>query len=228
MYRQVFVLILTLVLMIVSGCGGSSPNPQPNETLIPLATVPANTTAAAIQIPSPLPSPVVPTQPIPTFPPPTTIPTLVPIATVFIPPSPTNTLAAVAHVNIYMIALNDNGKTGPAVGCGDSVIAVQRDIAPTAGVLTAALKELLSLHDQTYGQSGLYNALYQSDLQVKRVAVLNGTAVIQLTGKLTLGGECDDPRVAAQLKSTALQFRTVRAVAVSVNGVPLEQLLGGK
>jgi len=63
---------------------------------------------------------------------------------------------------IFLIGVNDNGQAGLPVGCGDSAIPVPVEFPPTAGVLKSALVALLSVKDQYYGQSGLYNALYQS------------------------------------------------------------------
>lgn len=131
----------------------------------------------------------------------------------------------VNRVNIYLIALDDNGRSGPRIGCNDSVIAVTRDITPTTAPLTAALTTLLNVRSQYYGESGLYNSLYQSDLQITRVAVEQGRATIELSGTLRLGGTCDNPRVMAQLSETARQFSTVQDVAIFVNGKRLEDLL---
>ena len=125
-------------------------------------------------------------------------------------------------VKIFVIAVDDNGKTGIPVGCGDSVVPVQVEIPTTQGVLKAALQALLSVKDQYYGQSGLYNALYQSDLQVENVSIdNNGKASIYLTGSLVMGGECDTPRVRAQVEQTVLQFPAVKEVAIFINGKPL-------
>ncbi len=107
---------------------------------------------------------------------------------------------------IFLIAVDDNGKSGKLIGCGDSVIPVQVLIPATQGVLRAALNALLSIRDPYYGESGLYNSLYQSNLQVGDVTITDGQAVIHLTGTLMLGGECDIPRVEAQLTEIALQF----------------------
>jgi hypothetical protein len=95
--------------------------------------------------------------------------------------------------------------------------------------LKAALEALLSVKDQYYGQSGLYNALYQSDLQVESINLDNsGKAVVYLTGSLKMGGECDTPRVQAQLEQTVLQFPTVTEVAIFINGKPLSDVLSLK
>lgn len=132
------------------------------------------------------------------------------------------------QVNLYFAAINDNGKAGKRIGCDDSIVAVSRPIAETSAPLTAALKELLAIRDQYYGQSGLYNALYQSNLKVAGISITNGRATINLTGTLTVGGVCDSPRVVSQIQETALQFLTVRQVAININGIPIEQLLSGK
>jgi hypothetical protein len=107
-------------------------------------------------------------------------------------------------------------------------VAVRRTIAPTKAPLTAALRLLLGDHHRLYGQSGLYNALYRARLKLGRVILQHGRATIYLTGKLQLGGECDDPRIEGQLWQTAFQFRTVRSVAIFINHVPLRKVLSLK
>jgi hypothetical protein len=131
-------------------------------------------------------------------------------------------------VKIFLIAMNDNGKSGLVVGCGDSVVPAQVEITPTAGVLKAALVALLSVKDQNYGQSGLYNALYQSALQVESVSIDSGKASVYLTGTLKMGGECDNPRVQAQLERTVLQFPAVKEAATFINGKPLAEAVSLK
>lgn len=131
-------------------------------------------------------------------------------------------------VKIFLIAIDDNGRSGELIGCGDSVLPVWVQISPTVEVLKAAFEALLSVKTQYYGESGLYNALYQSDLQLESIALDQGKAQIRLQGTLMLGGECDNPRVEAQLKGTALQFSTVQTVAIYLNGEPLTKVLSLK
>jgi hypothetical protein len=131
------------------------------------------------------------------------------------------------RTNIYLIAVGDEGQSGEEVGCGDSVIPVEVEIEPTIAPLTAALEELLAIDTRLYGRSGLYNALYQSDLALDSVSIVDSEAVIRLSGTLTLGGVCDGPRVEAQLKETALQYSTVGQVSVFINGRPLDDFLSG-
>lgn len=128
-------------------------------------------------------------------------------------------------VQIFLIAVDDNGQAGFPVGCGDSAIPVQVEIPPTQEVLKAVLVELLSNKDQYYGQSGLYNALYQSDLQVESVSIQDGKASVYLTGSLMMGGVCDTPRVQAQLEYTVLQFPSVTEANIFINGQSLAEAL---
>jgi hypothetical protein len=157
-------------------------------------------------------------------------------------PLPTNTMLPTASVatslptdvpvshtvQVFLIAVGDNGLTGSAVGCGDSAVPVQVQTPPTSQVLQAALTSLLSIKDQFYGQSGLYNALYQSDLQVESITIVAGKASVYLTGTLLMGGECDTPRVRAQLEQTILQFPTVTETDIFINGKPLADVLSLK
>jgi len=168
------------------------------------------------------------------------VPTLNPTSTPL--PLPTNTMLPTASVatslttdvpvshtvQVFLIAVGDNGQTGSAVGCGDSAVPVQVQTPPTSQVLQAALATLLSIKDQFYGQSGLYNALYQSDLQVESITIVAGKASVYLTGTLLMGGECDTPRVRAQLEQTILQFPTVTEADIFINGKPLADVLSLK
>ena len=154
--------------------------------------------------------------PIPPDPP---LPTL-------IPPTAEPASQGLDRVKIYLVAIGDNGVSGKLIGCGDSLVPIEVPITPTLGVLRAALNELFKLEGQQYyGQSGLYNALFQSDLAIEDVAVIGGEARIFLTGTLTLGGVCDNPRVEEQLKALALQFSTVERVSIYINGEALEDVL---
>ena len=131
-------------------------------------------------------------------------------------------------VKVFLIAVGDNGASGKLIGCGDSLVPVTQEIVPTRGVLRAALELLLGIKTQYYGQSGLYDALYQSDLTIDDLRIDNGKASIHLAGRLLLGGVCDNPRVEAQLVETAKQFSTVKEVEIFINGKPLKDVLSEK
>lgn len=130
-------------------------------------------------------------------------------------------------VKIAMIALEDNGASGKKIGCDDSVVMISQEITPyTTGTLRAAFVRLLSLKETSYGgELGLYNALAQSDLTLDDVSLEGGVATVEISGQPVLGGVCDIPRFVAQLEETALQFDTVSAVEILLNGEPIDEAL---
>jgi hypothetical protein len=219
--------IFTLLAMLaLSACGQFNVSIQPIQTSVPTSTavLPANTSTAiassTVQI-DPTATAIIPS-------PTSALPTATQIQQIPATLPPTSTTAAEQTVKIVLIALEDNGQSGTLVGCGDSAIPITVTIPPTQGVLRAALEKLLSAKQQFYGESGYYNALYQSDLQLESVTIEQGKAIIHLTGTVMLGGVCDAPRLEAQIEQTALQFSTVRDVAVFVNDIPLEEVLSSK
>jgi spore germination protein GerM len=243
--KQFAALLLLAFAVLLSACTRDAP-PIDNRLITPAgATTPSSDTPAAPGLVTPAPTRIgtlnataaaagVPSA-IPTLTPPTSTATAAPTAAsavntpVAVPATPTRTITGrTLTVKAYFIARNDGGALGPKIGCGDSAVAVNRILPYTTSPLTAAMKELLSIHDEFYGQSGLYNALHSSRLQVSSVTLVGGVATIRLTGTTSLGGECDDPRFEAQLKLTALQFATVHVVNVFINAKPLNCVLGGK
>jgi LysM repeat protein len=124
------------------------------------------------------------------------------------------------RVQMYLIAINDNGRSGQAIGCGDSVVPVPVSIPATSTPLRAILEHLLAIDEAIYAGTDLYNVLYRSDLMLERVVIQDHIASIQLVGDLSLNEVCDDRRVLAQIQQTALQFPTVERVTLSINGTP--------
>ena len=221
---KVHKLFISLVLLLLTACGKFEVSIGPLSTSIPTSTVEVPTNTAVVVV-----SPTEQINPTPTIEIPS--PTLIlPTATEIqqVPSTSASTISKEQTVKIFLIALNDNGQSGTSVGCGDSAVPVTVTIPETQGVLRAALEKLLSAKKQFYGESGFYNALYQSDLQVAAVTIEQGKAIIHLTGNMMLGGECDAPRFEAQIKQTALQFSTVNDVAVFINDKPLEEVLSLK
>jgi hypothetical protein len=195
--RKVFTYFLFLILLTT--CAPALA-PAPTETAIPL---PTNTALPTLALPTDTPIPAA-------------LPTLAPTA---IPSKPQTVL-------IYLVAGGDNGASGEMIGCGDSLVAVEVAIEPTVAVLRSALTALLNLAPQmTYGQSGLYNALYQSNLQIESIDIVDREAILRLTGTLISGGECDIPRIEAQLTAIALQFSSIDSVTIYVNGTLLSDVL---
>lgn len=140
---------------------------------------------------------------------------------------PTQPTSTTLRIKLYFVALGDNGTSGKQIGCGDSLIPVLWDIPHTASPLTDTLNALFSVKSQYYGQSGLYNSLYQSALTVEGISAHDGNFRVNLIGQTRLGGVCDSPRFVAQIKETILQFATVKSADVYVNGIALEALLSG-
>jgi spore germination protein GerM len=137
----------------------------------------------------------------------------------------TGRAAETREVKLFLIALDDAGRSGKKIGCGDSVVAVTRELRPTRTPLRAAIEELLRI-PRTYGSNPeLYNALSQSELRLVSVSVSRGMARLSFAGRLVMGGVCDGPRVQAQIEETALQFPTVKKVKVFINGAPLSVYL---
>lgn len=221
--------LVILGMLFLSACGQFEVSIEPIQTAIPTNTleIPASTSTIApsstTQI-DPTATGVIasPTLAIPT----NTQAQPAPATSTSAPP--TSTTATEQIVKIVLIELEGNGQSGPLVGCGDSAIPINVTIPRTQGVLRATLEKLFSAGQQFYGESGYYNALYQSDLQVADVTIEQGNAIIHLTGTIMLGGTCDAPRVQAQIEQTALQFSTVSDVTVFVNDVPLEDVLSSR
>ena len=222
MKRSILLVLLGILLM---GCS-TAPIPTAAPTINP-NVVPAQARTAVLTSTPTLAPTDTPTV-APTF---TTTPTAKATGSPTVRPSATRAAiptAGTMTIKLFFVALNDNGKSGKKIGCEDSIVGVNRVIPQTSAPLTAALKELLSIRDQYYGQSGLYNTLYKSTLKLDGVSIVNAKAIINLSGNFGLSGVCDNPRVKAQIEETALQFSTVRDVAIFIGGVPIEKALSEK
>lgn len=131
-------------------------------------------------------------------------------------------------VKLFFVRLSDEGKIGPKIGCGDSLVSADVSVASTNPDPSDALSTLFAIKDREYGTSKLYNALSQANLSVSSVIITDGVANVVLTGQLSLGGVCDSPRVKAQIEETVKQFPEVKSVKVTVNGKDLDTVLSGK
>ncbi len=212
MSRLFLFFAFTVVIVALSGCNTAA-IPTPPATRVVLPTTIPTAVPTDIPVPASTATSRVPS-PIPTV-----------AATRTRAPTPA---AGTTRVQLYFVAIDDNGKSGKKIGCNDSLVAVDREVPATSAPLTTALNELFLLKDRFYGQSGLYNALYQSKLKIESVTIVDGKATIKLAGSLILNGVCDNPRVEAQIEQVALQFSTVKSVAVFLNNIPLQQALSEK
>jgi Sporulation and spore germination len=128
-------------------------------------------------------------------------------------------------VKVYLVALGDDGKAGRKIGCGDSLIAVERSIEKTPAPLTAAIRELLSTPEHSNGVPRLDNFWKGRRLKLESVTLRNGTATIRISGELAVAGICDEPRIESQIDATAKQFTTVKRVRVFVNNRTLRNAI---
>jgi LysM repeat protein len=129
---------------------------------------------------------------------------------------------AITLAYIHMISLGSNGP----VGCGDRVAPVLQEFPATNAPLRAVLERLLSIRTQTFEQTGLFNALWQSRLSIASLDITNRVATIRLNGQIVMSGTCDGPRIQAQLEQAALQFSTISQVRIFINGNTLQSVLG--
>lgn len=135
----------------------------------------------------------------------------------------------VTSVRFFLVALEDGGQNGIPVGCGDSLVAVDQPVEPTGEPITAALERLFSYKTANVGESGLYTALWQSNLMVESVQIdSSGKASVSLTGNYRLGGTCDTPRFVGQIEQTILATPGVESAAVLLNGIPIEEALSSQ
>lgn len=131
-------------------------------------------------------------------------------------------------LTLYYVALNDGGESGKEIGCGDSLVEDTTAPVTTADPIKASMEALLSTDDRNVGESGLYNALYQSDLTYESGSLEGDTVTVMLSGVVRSGGACDSPRIEAQLQETAATAGGVFNSEIFINGEPLEDVLSSR
>lgn len=132
------------------------------------------------------------------------------------------------RLRLYFIALGDKGASGTSLGCGDSLIETDTEAVGTTDKLQETFERLLASHDQTYGDTGLYNPLYQSQLTFVSGQVSGDTVTVKLSGTIKQAGECDTPRIQAQLTSVAKAATGATHATITVNNKSLDKVLGSK
>lgn len=130
-------------------------------------------------------------------------------------------------LSLFYVAIDDNGVSGEKIGCNDSLINVETEAAKTDYVVIDSLKKLLENHEQNIGESGLYNALYQSDLKMSSWEKEGDTVTIELLGTLKSSGVCDDERIIKQIERTAAVAAGADTAVILVDGKPIKEVLGG-
>ncbi len=130
-----------------------------------------------------------------------------------------------AAFKTHFVALNDDGKRGKKIGCNDSLIPVTLAVAESDKPIANALNQLFAVKSNSYGQSGLYNALSQSSLTVDSTDVdATGKVLVKLKGTVKLGGTCDAPRAVEQIRETVTQFSWSKNATITINGQPLDAI----
>ena len=128
-----------------------------------------------------------------------------------------------SKVKVYLVAVNDKGKSGKKIGCDDSLVAVKREVPKTQATLKAALEELIAIPHEFNAQLGNY--VFGPDLKLKSATIKGGTATIRFSGAISVAGICDEPRITEQIYQTAMQFRTVKRVKVFVGNQTLRDAI---
>lgn len=200
------VAILAAAALIVTGCGGTAAEGGSTAPVTPSASSPATSTT---QAPS----------------------SSMPAAT----PTATNTggeptvMPTTASVTVFYIAMDDGevsgSESGVEFGCGDTLVAVTSPAISFTDPIEGALRTLLENNDMEVGESGLHNALWQSDLTVTSVDRSGNPIIVDLEGTLTMGGECDIPRVQMQILQTAQQAAGF-PIEIMINGERMAEALG--
>lgn len=191
--------------LATAGCGGSSSSGPSTPTPSPSASSSATPSSSPSASPSSTPS---------TSATPTTHPTV----------SPWKTLP----LTIYYIAVGDNGRSGPLVGCGDSAIATYTAPVRYTDPVGPTMRALLANHRRDIGQSGLINVLYQSRLTYRGYTRHGSAITLYLSGTFQLAGTCDIPRAKAEIEDTAMKAARATKVTVYIDGQTIDQRLSLK
>jgi LysM repeat protein len=128
-------------------------------------------------------------------------------------------------VNVYMVQPPGGTGTGVVSICDSQIVPVQIGVTPTVAPLTAGIQALLDFTAADFGLANLNNPMAATNLAIDEILIVNGEAVITLTGTLTSGGTCADTILRGQMEATALQYATVDTVAIFVNGIPIQDVL---
>jgi len=209
-------------LIALAGCFGP-PAPAPtNTSAVPTAT--ASPTATPTMTPNPTATATATSSPAPT----STTASAPSSAPATEEPTTPAFPEQVSPLTIYYVAIGDNGVSGPAVGCGDSLVATTTEPVRFTDQVGPSIGTLLANKSRDVGLSGLVNVLYQSDLTYAGGELTGSTITIWLSGQFMLAGVCDIPRAKAQLEYTAMAASGATSAYVLVNGRPIDEVLSLK
>lgn len=217
-------------LFSLSGCFGP-PAPAPTSSSAAPTTTstttssPTSSSAAPTTTASPSVTPTTTATAPPSSAPPSSAPVSPPATQ---EPTPPGLPEQVAPLTIYYVAIDDNGVSGPRIGCGDSLVATTTAPVRFTDQVGPSVGTLLANKSRDVGLSGLVNVLYQSNLSYVGGELDGSTITIYLTGQFMLGGVCDIPRAKAQLEYTAMTAAGATSARVFVNGRPIDEVLSLK
>jgi hypothetical protein len=131
-----------------------------------------------------------------------------------------------APLTIFLVLIGDDGASGEPIGCGDSLVPVTTEPIATDDPLRASILRLLEAPEGEVIDQPYYTAVPGGTLDyVDGRLEDDGTVTVELTGAPLPGGECDDPRIIAQLERTAMFATGASDATVLVDGVPIEEFL---
>jgi hypothetical protein len=142
------------------------------------------------------------------------------------PPAPPKVVPPKEH-DVAVILIAQMPKSGKAkdIGCGNTTKAMTQKSTFQGDVVEDALKVLFALTRAGYENGELYNALYQSNLKVQSVQTRDDVVTVHLTGNIKMSGECDIPRVRAQIIDTIKAASDAKKIVVWVNDKSLDEAL---
>lgn len=133
-----------------------------------------------------------------------------------------------ATLTLFYVAVGDAGKSGPEIGCGDSLVATETGPEEFVNQIEAAMMALLAEDDAELGESGLRNALAASELRYLSSQVDDDVVSVELSGTISSGGSCDTPRMIEQLRYTAMTAAGTSDAKIFVDGKVIEEVLSVK
>lgn len=143
-------------------------------------------------------------------------------------PAPSSAKETTAALTIFYVAVDDQGKSGPKIGCGDSMVATESAPETFTNQVETSIRMLLDDKSSEHGQSGLVNALAASDLRFINSTISGDEVAVDLSGTVSSGGTCDDPRIIEQLKYTAKTAAGVGSARILIDGIDIEKILSQK
>lgn len=133
-------------------------------------------------------------------------------------------------LKVAVVKLEDNGVSGEKIGCGDSIIYIDKTAEgiklEDSRKVQLALKELFAI-GETAVDGPYYNGLqYATGLKVESVNESENpdktTIEVNISGEMASGGTCDDPRITEQIMSTIKANSTADEIKVYINDKDLD------